>query len=171
MWVHVCLILCRPPNTVPCPMFTVIDSARFACQLLFSPYRLLALLAAFFSRSARTSDTGKVYLIRIYMAFLVTFAILVRSSSLHACLFPTTWTRQLLPASDGSALGLLAHRPNSAAVLSTTVAPIHLFPHVVFVQLIASLHAVYSFIVPFIFRMNHIDQTNWTLRFQRSPCS
>jgi hypothetical protein len=31
---------------------------------------------------------------------------------------------------------------------------------------VASLHAVYSFIVPFIFRMNHIDATNWTLRFQ-----
>ena len=73
-----------------------------------SPSRMWNLVSAFFSRSARTSDTGKVYLIRIYMSLLVAFGVL----------------------------------------------------------LIASLHTVYSFLVPFIFRMNHVDPTNWTLRFQ-----
>ena len=104
-------------------IFTVIDSARFACQLLFSPYRLLALLAAFFSRSARTSDTGKVYLIRIYMAFLVTFAILVRSSSLHACLFPTNVDLlNFFLLSDGSCpWSPRASAETQLVVLSTTV--------------------------------------------------
>lgn len=76
--------------------------------LLCSPSRLLVLISAFFARSSRTSDTGKVYLIRIYLGLITTFCVLM----------------------------------------------------------IASLHAVYSFIVPFIYRMNHIDATNWTLRFQ-----
>merc|ERR1719482_142455 len=67
--------------------------------VLCSPSRLCGLLGAFFSRSARTSDTGKVYLIRIYMTLLAAFTVL----------------------------------------------------------LVASLHSVYSFIVPFIYRMNHID--------------
>jgi len=79
-----------------------------ATPVMCSPNRLFAMSIAFFARSARTSDTGKVYLIRIYLTLLVTFTVL----------------------------------------------------------LVAALHAVYSFIVPFIFRMNHIDSTNWTLRFQ-----
>lgn len=70
-----------------------------ATPVMCSPNRLFAMSIAFFARSARTSDTGKVYLIRIYLTLLVTFTVL----------------------------------------------------------LIAALHAVYSFIVPFIFRMNHID--------------
>lgn len=121
------------PSSQHCAVsiFTVIDTARFACQLLISPYRLLALLAAFFSRSARTSDTGKVYLIRIYMAFLVTFAILVRSFSLHACLFLTNVDLlNFFLLSDGSCLW--SPRPSSETqliFLSTTVASLmHLFP-------------------------------------------
>jgi hypothetical protein len=45
--------------------------------LLCSPQRIQMLITAFFSRSARTSDTGKVYLIRIYMTLLITAAMLI----------------------------------------------------------------------------------------------
>ena len=68
-----------------------------ATPLLFSPSKLSALVVAFFGRNVRTSDTGKVYLIRIYLTLGVTIAVLT----------------------------------------------------------VASLHTVYSFIIPFIFRMEH----------------
>ena len=42
----------------------------------------MKLASAFFSRSARTSDTGKVYLIRIYLTLLVAFTVLL-VASLH----------------------------------------------------------------------------------------
>ena len=42
----------------------------------------MKLASAFFSRSARTSDTGKIYLIRIYMTLLVAFTVLL-VASLH----------------------------------------------------------------------------------------
>ena len=76
--------------------------------LLLSPSRMLKNISLFLQRNARVSDTGLVYLIRIYTTILVTLAVII----------------------------------------------------------IAAIHCVYSFIVPFIFRMNHIDATNWTLRFQ-----
>ena len=79
--------------------------------ILCSPSRVSILLVAFFSRSARTSDTGKVYLIRIYMTILVTFTVL----------------------------------------------------------LVASLHTVYSFMVPFIFRMNHIGKSTEPFRWLSRP--
>lgn len=63
--------------------------------LLLSPSKMLFLAGQFFSRNVRSSDTGKVYLIRIYLTLGITFACLV----------------------------------------------------------IASLHTVYSFIIPFMFRM------------------
>ena len=81
--------------------------------ILCSPSRVSVLLVAFFSRSARTSDTGKVYLIRIYMTILVTFTVL----------------------------------------------------------LVASLHTVYSFMVPFIFRMNHIGKSTEPFRWLSRPSS
>ena len=79
-----------------------------ATPLVFSPGRIYSGLAAFFARNVRTSDTGKVYLIRIYLTLGCTLCVCV----------------------------------------------------------VASIHTVYSFIIPFIFRMSHVDESNWTLRFQ-----
>ena len=31
---------------------------------------------------------------------------------------------------------------------------------------IAVLHCSYSFVVPFVYRMVHVDEQNWRLRFQ-----
>ena len=53
----------------------------------------MKLASAFFSRSARTSDTGKIYLIRIYMTLLVAFTVLLVASLhtvRHYCPLPYT---------------------------------------------------------------------------------
>ena len=50
-------------------------AAASQAPLLCSPARLGRLTSAFFTRSARTSDTGKVYLIRIYITLFVVAAV------------------------------------------------------------------------------------------------
>lgn len=86
----------------------LINGTAVVTPLVCSPRRSLSSLGTFLGRNTRTSDMGKVYLIRVYMVIMVSLAIV----------------------------------------------------------LISTLHCVYSFIIPFIYRIEHIDAANWTLRFQ-----